>query len=173
MQNFALFLVTALALAGQASAQTAAARPCIPGPEAEALMLVVLPEILRSAQQVCTPHLPAGAVLTRPDRIIARYQAEATGAWPRALSAMEKLTDPQTRQMLDGELGRQMLPAMVGPLIVKDLKPADCGPLNRTIELLEPLPARNAAGAFVSILQLSGQKTPEFQICAFVPGRRG
>lgn len=171
MRSLALFtLSTALVAASAAQAQTA--KPCITGAEMEGLALVVMPEALRGAGQTCRPHLPANALLNRPQALMAKYQAETAGAWPMALAAMGKIVDPQARELLGSEMGKAMLPAMIGPMIAQEIKPADCGAINRAVELVAPLPARNAAGLLSLVLQLASKKNDtKFPVCRFGQGR--
>jgi hypothetical protein len=169
-----LLLLTSLAFSSQAVAQSAA-KPCITAQEAEGLALVIMPEALKSAQATCRPHLPGSAALANPGAMIAKYQAEADGAWPAATAAMGKIVDPQARELLQGELGRSMLPAIMGPMIAGEIKAKDCGAINRFVELLQPLPPRNTAGLLVTVLQLAAQdekKKDKFNICPFAPPAR-
>ena len=156
-----------------------APRPCLTAPEAQAVALVALPEILRQTGVACAPALPAASLLRRPaSPLIARYQAAADQAWPAARAALVKLSDPQAEALLGSQFARGLLTTLVAPLIVGRIAPRDCGTVDRLVAALEPLPPRNAADVVVTALQyLAAQKPPAGQPNAvaalpFCPGVR-
>jgi hypothetical protein len=61
------------------------------------------------------------------------------------------------------------LSTIMGPLIVKDLKPGDCPKVDRIVGLLAPLPVANTAALTVQLFQLGNdhsKKRAPFTICA-------
>lgn len=149
----------AVALALLLAAQPAA-RPCLTPPEAQAVALVALPEILRQTGSTCAADLPVASPLRRPgSALLARYDAEADRAWPAARAAIVKLSDPQADALLGSQFARTLLTSLVAPLIVGRIATKDCGAIDRLVTALEPLPPRNAADVVVTALQyLAGQK---------------
>ena len=132
-----------------ASAQTR----CLTSMEAEAIVQVALPEVIRSAGRVCAA-LPAASLLRRPSSdFLTRYDAEADRAWPSARTALGKLTDPQLAPLLQSNLARPLVTSLVAPQVTGQIQPADCPTLDRLVTLLEPLPARNTAGIVAATLQ--------------------
>jgi hypothetical protein len=165
-----LFAATALAgMASAAGAQTSALRidACVPAPAAEALMLTVAPEAIRKVGEICAPFLAPGAILRRaPNAMIGRYAAESDAAWPAARGALGSLAG-EARQLLDSELARPLLTTLVSELLVKEVKPRDCGSIDRILGLIEPLPPRNAAALVVTLIQLTQkpERRSAFTIC--------
>lgn len=148
--------VAALALAAVAAAASAqpAPRPCLNGPEAEAVLLAVAPAAIKAAGGVCTTALPRGAFLLQPDPAFLSRMAQASEqAWPRASEAAGRLAGPDLAPMFRSDAMRPALGVLVAAQIVTDLKPADCPKLDRILTLLSPLPARNIAALGVTILQ--------------------
>jgi hypothetical protein len=150
MKRIALVLAMAALIASPASAQ----QRCITTPEAEAMALVALPDLMRQTGIVCVGRLPAASSLRNPQsRLIGRYEAEAVRAWPVARGAIVKLSDPAVDALLDSEFARPLLTSLLVPLLVGRIAPADCGAIDRLVSLLEPLPPRNTAGIVVATLQ--------------------
>lgn len=147
-------LLAAFAVAGIASAPVAAQTRCITTPEAEAMTLVALPDLIRQTGTVCAGRLPAASLIRDPSgRLVSRYEAEATRAWPIARGAIVKLSDPAVDVMLESEFARPLLTSLLVPMLVGRIAPADCGTIDRLVTLLEPLPPRNTAGIVVATLQ--------------------
>ena len=171
-------LALALALTSLVASPAAAQQRCITTPEAEAMALVALPDLLRQTGTVCTGRLPVASLLRNPQsRLIARYEAEAVRAWPVARSAIVKLSDPAVDAMLDSEFARPLLTSLLVPMLVGRIAPADCGTIDRLVSLLEPLPPRNTAGIVVATLQyLKAKKAkgervsvPDLPLCEAEP----
>lgn len=148
--------------------------PCLSAPDAEAIALVALPEIIRDAGRVCA-KLPATSLLRRGNGpFLSKYQAEADRAWPAARAAVAKLSDPSVELLLLSDYARPLLTSLFAPQIAGRIQPADCATLDRLVTLLEPLPARNTAGIVVATLQyLKGEKAkgkradiPDLPVCA-------
>ena len=171
MRRFVLGVAIASLIASPAAAQTR----CITTPEAESMALVALPDLLRQTGTVCVGRLPAASSLRNPQsRLIARYEAEATRAWPVARGAIVKLSDPAVDAMLDSSFARPLLTSLLVPLLVGRIAPVDCGTIDRLVALLDPLPPRNTAGIIVATLQyLKARKAkgdrvsvPDLPLCA-------
>ena len=135
-------------------------RPCLTAPEAEAVTLVALPEVLRQAGVACATALPATALLRQTaSPLLGRYDAEADRAWPAARAAIVKLSDPQADALLGSAFARPLLTSLVAPLIVGRIATKDCPTVDRLVTLLAPLPPRNTAGVIVTTLgYLAAQK---------------
>lgn len=151
-----ILTTTILALAATASAAQPPARPCLTGAQAEAVFLAVAPAAVRAAGVVCTTSLPPGALLRQPNGpFLDKLQTASAGAWPNAIAAVRGLVGPDIAPLLDSEVMRPMLGGLIAPLIVADLKPADCAKVDRITTLLAPLPARNIAALGITILQFA------------------
>jgi len=154
-----MILRTALAAIAltTASAANAQAPACVSQPEAEALFLALAPAMIGSVAATCAPVLPAGALLRRSvGALTAKYTPESEAAWPRAREGLRKILGPQGGQIVDSELARPMVTAMVAPMLAKEVKAKDCPNIDRVLTLIDPLPARNTAGLVVALLDMSG-----------------
>lgn len=148
MRGAAILLLLA---ASPATAQPAA---CLSDPEAEALVQVALPEIIRQAGTTCAARLPATSVLRRrASPLLGRYDAAAERAWPAARAALVKLSDPFADTLLDSRYARPVLLSLAVPLIVGRIAAKDCVTIARLTEQLEPLPPANAAAVVVTTLR--------------------
>ena len=158
-----------IGMTGAAQAQTAGALGdrCIPGPAAEALILTVAPEALRKVAEICVPQLGSGAALRRVSSgMIARYAAESDTAWPVARGALGNFAGA-AQEMLNSELARPLLTTVVTEVLTKEIKPRDCGAIDRILGLIDPLPPRNAAALVVTLMQLAQKpgKPSKLLIC--------
>ena len=106
-------------LALAAAAPTQPGRPCLTDPEAQAMVLVAMPDILRETGRLCAPRLPATSPIRQADgALIARYQTAADQAWPGARAAIVKLSDPTVDILLQSDYARPLLTSIIVPLIV-------------------------------------------------------
>lgn len=159
------------------TAAQAQATPCVTATEAEGLALYVMPDVIKSASQTCRPHLPRTALLASPSPLVVKFQAESDAAWPAARAAFAKIAGQDVAPFLDGDMAKPMLSAMMGPMIVSEIKAKDCPAINRMVELLQPLPAKNTAALFITIAQLAttGEGKPasaKLPLCPFKPAAR-
>lgn len=162
------------ALATQAAAQPLRAGACLTAPEAESLLITVIPDALEDVGRTCATQLPPGALLRSPGRAFGdTYRALADANWPNTRRALAKILPPEATPMLDNDLARLMLISLAGPIVAQQVKPADCGPANRFLTMIAPLPPRNAVGAIVAALQIAaadrknGIKPAAIPICPF------
>ncbi|HWK36770.1 hypothetical protein [Sphingomonas sp.] len=145
--------------AAATAAQTAPVTLCVSPREAEAIVTLVAPDLVRLTATMCAPSLPATAYLRRPaDQLAARYAMNGDGAWPVARAALRKLLPPDAAQMVENDFARPLVGSLLAPLIVKDLKPQDCGSIDRLLTLIDPLPARNTVGLVVTVAELAQRK---------------
>ena len=142
--------------------------PCVTAPEAEAITLVALPDIILETGRVCTA-LSAGSIVRRSS-FIARFQAEADRAWPAARTAITKLADPRIEMLMMSDYARPLVTSLIAPQIVGRIQASDCPTIDRIVTLLEPLPPRNVAGIVVASLQhLAAEKARGGAAVAGVP----
>jgi hypothetical protein len=172
--RWAAFAAAACALATQAAAQTLRARACLTAPEAESLLITVIPDALEDVSHTCAAQLPAGALLRSPGRAFGdNYRTLADANWPNTRRALAKILPPEAAPMLDNDLARLMLISLAGPIVAQQVTPADCGPANRFLTMIAPLPPKNAVGAIVAALQIAGNdrkngiKPAAIPICPF------
>ena len=136
--------------------QSAAAEPCLTGPEAEAVMITAVPTVMTTLRVMCAPSLPANALLRQSDSaFVAKYAAAADDAWPLAKAGLGKIAGPDVQPMLESRFARVALGTILAPIVVANFKLRDCKPANRMLTALDPLPPRNAAAAFVAFWQMA------------------
>lgn len=172
------FLATPALCAGMLAATAASAqqaKQCVPAAEAEALVLNVAPQLLTTVATNCVATLPANAYLRRPAaELTAKYAAESDRSWPLAKEALKKISGPDSAAIWDSELSRPMVASIVGPMLAKEIKPADCPAIDRVLTLADPLPARNTAALIVLVVELADGGKPSkggFAVCPTLPRR--
>lgn len=140
-----------------------AATPCVTPPEAESITLVAMPEIIRQVGQICTPILPPTSLVRQTQgAFITKYQVQADRSWPDAKAALARIAGPQIAPLLQSDFTRPLLTSLLAPALIGAVDPRDCSQIDRIVTLMAPLPARNAAGLIVSVLQLVKEKQAEF-----------
>ena len=144
-------LIAAVALlASPAQAQTR----CVTTPEAEAMTLVALPDIIQQTGIICAARLPSSSLLRRTDSdFLGKYQLAADRAWSSARAAIVKLSDPMIDSLLQSDFARPLLTAALAPVLVGRINPADCATIDRFVTQLAPLPPQNTAGVIVTTLR--------------------
>jgi len=160
MRNLLFRAAAALSLLSFGGAQAApVAQPCVNGPEAEALVVTAVPALVSTLRMLCTPSLPANALLLRPDSdFLAKYQAAGDAAWPTAKSGLAKIGGQDMQGLLDSDFARPALAGLIGPMFAASFHKEDCAPTNRLVTMLAPLPPRNAAAAVVAFLQMANER---------------
>lgn len=163
----------ALATSVQATAQ--AAKPCLTPTEAEAMVLAMAPDALRTVGVACAADLPAGALIRQNSGpFIDRYQAEADRAWPLAGGAIAKIIGPEASAIANSTLLRPLVTTLMVPMIVGKVKPKDCPEIERIVSLMAPLPPRNFAALAVTIYRLSQDGKPDrkspLKLCPMAAG---
>lgn len=165
----------ALAVAALLASPAQAQRPCVTTAEAEALALVAMPQIIRETGRVCAGRLPTASLVGRADGpFIAKYDAAADQAWPRARAAVGKLALGLADGLLASDFARPLLVSLIAPQIVGRIDVGDCAVLDRLVTQFEPLPPRNVAGVVVtSLAYLKRQRAagkridvPDLPLCA-------
>lgn len=162
------FLIAAIAIFPNAAiAQTP--KPCLTRAEADGLMTFALPSAMRALTKHCTPSLPATSALVQSGALIAaRYQSDADKAWPVARIGFDKMSGMKISEQLGEEAARGLIEAGLGAGLVEQIKPQDCPKIDRFIDILQPLPAKNMAMLMTAFLELGsetkGSKSP-FNIC--------
>ncbi|MFC3580717.1 hypothetical protein [Sphingomonas hylomeconis] len=145
-----------------------AATPCLTQPEAEGLVITLLPDMLDAVGQGCAASLPPEATLRAGlQPLVARYRADGPAVLPQTKTAFAKLIG-QGVEGVDPDLMRPVITAMIAPMLAKEIKPADCPKVERMVTLIGPLPARNVAGIAVLLFTLGSDAKPgrsPFTIC--------
>jgi hypothetical protein len=162
MRKNSAFFVAAASLALSANAAQAAQNTqaaCMTEAEVEAILLLVLPDIVRGIAETCKPVLPANAyLLTKGEALAGKFEAEAEATKPAMLSAVGKMIGVKGKDLpLDAMA--TVMKAVVGPKLSQDLKTKDCPNIDRMFGYLEPMPVRNVSGLFTTILDMTASDT--------------
>lgn len=156
----------ALAATGAYAAQAAPpAGRCFTQAEAESVVTVLAPATIRLAGAVCAPALGSNSYFaTRSEALANRFDAEGSNAWPAALAAVRKISG---LNLSDAETVKPLLMALVGAAVTAKIKPELCRDLDRLLQTLDPLPARNFSQLLVQLIQLRlvEKPNPNFAIC--------
>ncbi|URW76621.1 hypothetical protein M9980_05260 [Sphingomonas donggukensis] len=168
--TFKSLIAATTLIAGTLAATAAQAAQCVPQREAEALVLNLGSTLVGSTAATCSPTLPANAYLRRSVApLTAKFAATSDAAWPLAREALRKIAGPDVSPMLDSELARPMVTAMVAPMLAQQINAQDCPAIDRVLALLDPLPARNTAALIVTIVEIAGRNRkaarPPFTLC--------
>ena len=150
------------------AAEASAPPPCLTEHEADALVLVVLPDMLQSVGKACATALPPQDSTLRAGlpALVGRYRVEGDAAWPTVKPVIVKLSGEQMKG-IDPDLLRPLVSAFIAPMIAKDIKPGDCPRYDRAATLLAPLPPSNLAGLVVELYRVGtkDKPNPPFTIC--------
>jgi hypothetical protein len=150
--------VVSVALPAMATAQTA--KQCLTPKEAQGLVSFALPDIITSVTTKCTPTLGTDGYLSRSGTELAsRYRAAAMTSWPTAKLAVRKFmdTDLSILDNLPDDALKGFLGAGISTAVVKDIKPAQCGDIDRIAKVLAPLPPENMSQLVGIVLELSSR----------------
>ncbi|WP_010186451.1 hypothetical protein [Sphingomonas sp. PAMC 26605] len=143
--------------------------PCLTEQEGQSLVLVALPDVLDSVGKACASALPPTATLRAGlPALVARYRVDGDAAWTAAKPAIGKLGGDQFRGM-DPDVIRPLVGTLLGPLVVKNLKPGDCPRIDRITGLLAPLPVANTAALVVQLFLIGNEYSKTrapFTICS-------
>jgi hypothetical protein len=173
MALFRTCALTAVAVMLPVTAIAAEAeKPCMAPAEAQALLTWMLPGAFEALSDQCRTSLPADAVLSRSGKALAeRYRPESDAAWPMAKAAFGKMSDASILKLLDDATLKKLVSAGISSELPKQVKPKDCGTVDRFVAALEPLPAKNVAmllGALIEVGSrgdVQGGRTSPFKIC--------
>ncbi len=153
----ALAATLALAAVQPALAQDA------PDTEAfEAAALYALPHLLSGLRASCSDRLaPSGYLGTRGEALQAKFARGAEGSWSAAKVVLLELgaeKDPEMAQAfstLPDESLRPFVDGLLTTIVATEIKPEQCGDVERGLELLAPMPVENIAGLVGFIVDLS------------------
>ncbi len=167
-----MLALATFALPASATAQTAS-KACLTRAEAEGLMTYSMPAMIRGISTKCTAALPATAPLVQAGTVTAaRYQPEADNSWPVARTAFDKLAGVKMSDLIGDAGAQKLIETTISSGLASSVKTKDCATIDRILDILQPLPARNMAMLITAMLELGSQgdkaKAPPFAICEAV-----
>jgi hypothetical protein len=151
------------------AAQAQAASNCLTTEEAGGLVTYALPATIKGLSSQCAKTLPATAAIVQGGPVLAaRYQIEADRAWPMARTAFDKMSGSELTKVIGDDGARAMIDGILGTAITQKLKPEDCGTVDRLVNALQPLPARNMADLVIVLMEVGSKneaKGGPFNLC--------
>ena len=144
---------------------------CLSASEARALFTYAIPEALDGVSKSCKANLPSNSFLaTQADETIARFRAEANGAWPSARSAFLKIAGSGDEAKLVAGLPDKALQPLVAAafsgVVAKEVKPAQCARIDRFVAALARVAPANVAELLAAFMGLvGGDDGGDFKVC--------
>jgi hypothetical protein len=149
----------------QVTAAAAPPAPCISEREIAQLAIYSVPSMIQGVRAKCARSLSAkGFLATRGDAFAARYAELREETWPAAKSAITKFAgskatakDAEGFAMLAGlpdDAVRPLVDALIAQKVGEEIKPADCGKVERGIQLVSPLGPRDSGALLGFIFSL-------------------
>jgi hypothetical protein len=176
MRKFAFQTAAVLALIASAelqAAQTQQAQTCLTRPEVRGMITYFMPSVLQSAIDSCAGQLkPESYLLGRAPTMVEGLEAGRSDAWPMAKQAILKIGNDRAKGSADmlanlpEEAIGPLITAMVVQEVSADIKPKNCGDIDRVLTTLEPLPASNMVDLVTEVLMLGGRGGRKLQVCA-------
>jgi hypothetical protein len=170
--------LTALATATAAQAQQ---QTCIAAADLGDSVLYAMPIAYDAVSTTCSRQLKRdGFMATGGEAFIAKFRARQDSAWPGAFRMIKTFMAQEGGEASGNDVDmaamiaalpedslRPFVDGMVGQMIAGEIKPENCGKIERAIELLDPLPAENYVGLVTFIIELIELKNPS--ICPANP----
>lgn len=171
------------ALAALASAQAAQAQQqaCIAQADMADAITYAMPIAFDAVRTTCANRLAgSGFIATRGEAYAAQFRARQGKAWPGAFRVLrsfmagqksdERNGNPDITAMIAGMPEgtiRPFVDGLIGQLIAEEIRPADCGRIERGLEVISPMPAENVGPLIAFVVELSDVKDPA--ICPAAP----
>lgn len=157
--------VTALAIMVSLPATAHAQSKCMAQAEAAALFSFALPELIDTVADKCSNALPPQAYLRNQGAgLVKRYRAEAAPAWPQAKAAFLKTmgSDDKNAVELFNALPDDTVKTLIGTSLAAavggDVKPENCGNIDRIAGSLAPLSLSQLSTLFLGIIIMADKK---------------
>lgn len=161
-------IATTLALFALAVPQAAMAGECLSDREVSGMMAFAIPSVLSTVTETCRPHLASdGFVALQSKAMISNYAARKDENWPLARAAFIKFGDrgdSKTKSLigkLPDDLLKPLVEVGISSTLESDVKPAQCGNIERLLQILDRVGPQDTADLFgvVMMLAQSGGKS--------------
>ena len=139
---------------------------CVEREDLSDTAVYAMPHLYQGFVARCSERLaPNGFVAREGDRWIASFEAEAEAAWPGARRLIAAFAGDKGGLGSVGEMPdeaiRPFVDALIPQAIADEIELESCGELERGLELVASLPARNLADLVPFIASLAGVEDPE------------
>ena len=163
-----------LALCALAPPQMPFAQDCFEQAYFSGATVYALPLLGDAFMNRCSSELSAtGFMATQGEAFLEPYRARQDANWPATLRILQLFGDrgsgPDGLSELVNSLPesalRPFVDAVIGTMVIKEIKLEDCAKIERGVELLSPLPPENVGGLMSFLMDMAGVKNPE--ICPY------
>lgn len=160
------------ALTLPSAAQAATASQCMTKPELHGMVAYMLPFVVNSMVEKCSPTLPRDSfVASRAPQLSKELTKGQAAAWPMAKQAFLKFgneADKDTRAMMDAMPKSAMRP-LVKSVMVQEfggmIKTKDCKDIDAILGTLVPLPATGFVDLLTEVVVIGARDDKEMKIC--------
>ncbi len=158
-------LTSATLLSGIAAATPAAAQEPELDPQAvSAATRYGLPIAYDGFRSACRDLLPADGFFARnEERLAIKFAEGAEGSWPEAKAALMQIASKEADgadAILSGmpdEALKPFVDSLFQNMLAQEIKPENCGDIERGLELLDPMPVENIAELLGFIIELDNR----------------
>lgn len=155
-----------------ATSAQAANPPCLSDNEMEDVFLALAPAMLKSMRNVCAATLPSSArlmQLSTPFSIA--VETVSKEAFTRALPSVVRVMAATGETVSESEaaMTQQEFSDGMEPIVKDIIEEKDCGPADRLLSLIEPLPIQNIGGLFVELVHLQIADPKNYPKAQIVP----
>jgi hypothetical protein len=167
-----------IAFVALASAQTAQAQQqaCVAQTDLADTVVYAMPLAFDAVRTSCTNRLARnGFIASRGEAYIAQFRGSQTRAWPGAFRVLKSFMAGQGQaeagaggeditRLLAGmpdSTVRPFVDGLIGQMIAEEIKPNDCGKIERGLEVISPMPAENVGPLIAFLFEIADMKNPE------------
>ena len=146
------------------------AKACVEQADLADAVVYAMPLLTQAMRNKCSDSLSSSGFMAREgDAFVAPYAARQDAAWPGALRMLSQFAGNEKEgadmmQMfsaLPAETVRPLFDAIIEQKVAEEIKVADCGKIERGVELLAPLPPENVSGLVTFLMDLAKVGNPK------------
>lgn len=165
-------LAAGLCLLALSQHQVAAAQQqaqCVEQADLADAVIYAVPILTKAVRGKCGDALASDGFMNRSgDAFAAPYAERQAAAWPGALRLLSQFAgaDKDGAEVmamfgtLPAETVRPLFDAIIEQKVAEGIKTADCGKIERGVELLAPLPPENVSGLVAFLLDMTKVENP-------------
>lgn len=170
LSSAAFALSLAALLSAQAAQAQAEAKACVQQADLADAVVYAMPILTKAVRGKCGSALSSSGFMARQgDAFIAPYVERQPAAWPGAMRLLAQFAGDagegadmmQMFNSLPPETVRPLFDAIIEQKVAEEIKVADCGKIERGVELLSPLPPENVSGLVTFLFDLAKVDNPK------------
>ncbi|MEM8724283.1 MAG: hypothetical protein AAGE86_02060 [Pseudomonadota bacterium] len=123
-----------------------------------------LPIAFNGFRSACRDMLPADGFFAENEaRLMVKFAEGARGSWPEAKAALLQIASSETdgaAALIEGmpdEALKPFVDSLLEAMLAQEIKPENCGDIERGLELLDPMPVANIAGFLGFVIELDNR----------------